>query len=390
MQGTIRQIHLRSRNGDTLTSIISSLTPDEDGWNEKIESVVLESKGSTSVDVSNFFARIRLSRLRLLDLSGGIRISPWDRLASRTTLLTTLSLKIHTSPPSPTFTAPQLFSVLTRNPNLQELTLSGVALPDVTDGPASKVPLHDLKTLSLKGEFRHLFELLHRLILPETLDKIELTGMRCTVEDASQTLVPYMRDYFQRDTRFQDVVDVNLSSFPGSISIAVTVEWNGINAPEPDIPYAAFNLYPPAHLPPNVREQLLIDLLEPIPREDVIIFHANVDLKLPEVVFSMMPHIGTFSLESVELYEGFMLPDPDGPFAGERLLPSLDVFILMDVISINGDWSPLTTYLAHQTSGRRRLELLEIVGGTPDMGPEVVKEIKDMVKEFTRDDGSGM
>ena len=381
IQGNIRQVHLMSRDCGTLTSIISSLTPnDEDGRNGNIESIVLESRGFASVDVSNFFARSRLSRLCFLDLSGGIQISSWDRLAPRTTLLTTLSLTIHTSPPSPTITAPQLFSILVKNPNLQELNLSDVALPDITDQSTFKVPLHNLKILSLTGEFRRIFGLLHRLILPETLDRVDLAGGRCTAEDVSQTLVPYMRDHFRRDSRFHEILDVTLSSFPDSISISATIECDETD-PQ-GLPYAAFNVHSlPDEFTPEVREQLFTDIFAAIPLEHVLIFRADLDLRLPEELFFMMPNIVVFHLFGVELYEGFLLPNPDGPYADMYLLPALEMLCLIDVFPTDEDWSPLTTYLEDQTSDGQTISL-EIAGEIPHMAPEVVKEIKDMVKEF--------
>jgi len=67
-----------------------------------------------SVDVLKFFARSHLSKLRFLKLSGNFQISSWNHPASQTTLLTTLSLHILDSPPSPTPTpaAAQLLSIL--------------------------------------------------------------------------------------------------------------------------------------------------------------------------------------------------------------------------------------------------------------------------------------
>ena len=72
-QDTVRQVRLMSYNSGILASIISSLTPGDDGGqNENIELIVCRNRGSTVVDASNFFARSRLSKLRFLDLSGEI------------------------------------------------------------------------------------------------------------------------------------------------------------------------------------------------------------------------------------------------------------------------------------------------------------------------------
>jgi len=175
MQGSIRQVHLGSGNSGTLTPI-----------------------RFPSVDVSDFFARSRLLKLRLLDLYGDFWISSWGYLTPRTALLTTLSLRIITSLPSPTPTASQLFSILASNPNIRKLRLYDAALPEDAGWSTSKVQLRNLKTLPLVGKFCNVFGLLHHLILPEMLDVINLDVSDSTTEDISQTLGPYIREHFRR------------------------------------------------------------------------------------------------------------------------------------------------------------------------------------------------
>jgi len=102
MQDTIRQVHLVSYDHGTLSSIISSLTPNsEGGQNGNIESIDWQNEGHSLVDASNFFSRSRLSRLCFLELYGSFWISSWGCLASRTTLLTALSLEISKSSTQP-------------------------------------------------------------------------------------------------------------------------------------------------------------------------------------------------------------------------------------------------------------------------------------------------
>jgi len=385
-RGSIRQVHLKSGDGGTLTSVISSLTPGDKGCrNENIKSIVLGSWGFTSVDVSNFFARSHLSGLRFLDLCGIFRISSWDQLASRTTLLTTLSLKINASTPPPALTAPQLFSILTKNPNLQELALSGVPLPNVTDGSASKVPLRNLKMLSLAGEFRQLFGLLHRLVLPETLDRLDLSVSDSTVEDASQTLAPYIRDYFRRDTRFRDKLEVSSSTSPDSISISANVVCVDPSVLEQDPPYVGFKVFLVNQPPPGVLKQLFVELTALVPRERVILFNASPDLKLLEEPFLMMPNIEILAVTSAELAKGFLQPNPDGPHANKKLLPSLEKLCLQDVTLNDDGWSNLTDYLTRQTSDGQTVSL-EMVGEFPDMSPEEEDEIEGLVEEFICDE----
>jgi len=49
---------------------------------------------------------------------------------------------------------------------------------------------------------------------------------------------------------------------------------------------------------------------------------------------------------------------------------------------VDGDWSHLTTYLAHQTSDGQLVSL--DVLNFPDMPEEVEKEVKGLVEKFTR------
>ena len=155
-----------------------------------------------TVDVSNFFARSHLSKLRSLTLHGNFGISSWDFLAPRTTLLTTLSLDISPFPLSPTLTTSQLFSIFTSNPNLRKLQLFNSALPNDTDTSTLKVQLRDLKSLSLRGELHHVFGLYGRLILPEALDEVCL-DISDTLEEDKPTIVQYIRDYLRHDPRFR-------------------------------------------------------------------------------------------------------------------------------------------------------------------------------------------
>jgi len=334
------------------------------------------------VDVSDFFARSRLSGLRSLNLHGRIQISTWDHLASRTTLLTTLSIEITTYPPSPAPTIFQLSSILTSNPNLQRLILSNAALPDTTDGSELKVPLHKLKVLSLAGEIRRLFGLLHQLLLPEMLDRMDVTGFDSTVDDVSQTLIPYMRDYIGRDARFRDTLEVSASSSsPDFVAISVAVAHNETATLELDSPYVSFEIYLDDQPPPDVLEQLFINLFAPIPRGHAVRLSADLGMKLPDELLFTMPNVEMLHIFGAELSKGFLQPNPDGPHPNAKLLPLLETLSLEDVILGDGDWSNLTTYLTHQTSDGQAISL-EMAGEIPYMRPEVENEIQGLVRAF--------
>ena len=381
IQNTIRQVHLMSDSPRVLSPLISSLTPDgRGGQNENIESILLHSGGSRALKVSNFLARSHLSRLRSLDLYGNISIPSWDRLIPWTTLLTVLSLDIATEPPQapPRPTAAQLLSILTSNPSLQELFLTNAVLPNDAETSTSKVWLRHLKTLSLEGESRHLFGLLRQLTLPEMLDELQLIVFHPTVEDVSQALVPYMRDYFRRDPRFQDRLGVS-SSNHSSVSISVGVVRTRAAMPGLELPVVSLTL----STAPNMLEQLLLDLITPIPRERIVSLNAFKPDTQGEL-FSMMPNIETLCISDVELSGGFLQPNADGPRANTKLLPSLRFLSLQDLTLRDNNWVHLTTYLAHQTSGNQAISL-EIGGNLPHLCLEVMEEVEDLVEEFKCD-----
>ena len=380
MRDTIRQVHLASDEDAALSSIILSLTPnDKTARNENMESIVWRKGGSSPVDVSDFFARSRLSKLRFLELSGNLRISSWNRMASQTTLLTTLSLKIFDSRVRPvqTPTTSQLLSILSSNPNLRELRLTDGALPKDPDGFAFQIPLHHLRVLSLSGEFYRLCGLLHQLILPETLDKLHLTGSNPTTEGISQQLGPYMGDYFRRGTGFQDGLEI--SSYYATHFVSVSV-----GAVPAQTPVSASQVTLTMALgdpPQGLLKQLFVDLIALVPREPVVSFIADGRMKLPEELYLTMPNIESLRLFNVELSDRFLQPDPRGPCAHMKFFPSLRSLCLEDIDLDDNDWGHLIAYLTHQTSGGQIISL-ELFADFPCLTPEMVDEVEGLVGNF--------
>lgn len=208
----IRQIHLMSNHGSLLPFLIMCfLTPKGKGVQHRsIESIHLRHSWDDVLNVSNFFARVYLPKLRSLILHGRLEIPPWDCLAPRITLLETLSLGIyksaHTRPP----TMAQLFSILVSNPGLQYLSLSGSAIPeDDGEGSTPRVLLRQLKNLHLEGELFLILKLLDRLEFPDAFDELELVALDSAVGEVFRA-APQLREYFRRACKLQGILHVHL------------------------------------------------------------------------------------------------------------------------------------------------------------------------------------
>ena len=286
---------------------------------------------------------------------------------------------------TPFLTIPQILPILASNPNHQRLSLHRITLPDTTDGPTFQVPLRNLELLFLDGVFGHLFALLRQLILPEMLDNVYLAGFDSTVEDVRQTLGPYMRGCFQRDARLQDRLRISSLSC-GFISISVEVICAKTTAlAKPRVELDVHLIDTPLS---DALEQSFIDLIASVPQEHVVSFDADFNMKLPKELFFTMLNIEMLYLSDVELYEGFLQPDLDGPRANTKLFPSLRSLSLGHVVLNDGDWSHLTTHLAHQTSDNQIISF-RVLGYGPYMPPEVAKEIEDLVEEFRYEGNPG-
>lgn len=94
-----------------------------------------------------------------------------------------------------------------------------------------------------------------------------------------------------------------------------------------------------------------------------------------------VPNVETLYLSNAVLSRGFLQPDPDGPRANTKFLPSLQSLHLEDITQGNGSWEPLVTYLTHQTYGNQIISLQG--SGCSRMCPEVANEIKGLVEEFS-------
>jgi hypothetical protein len=103
-----------------------------------------------------------------------------------------------------------------------------------------------------------------------------------------------------------------------------------------------------------------------------------------EVVVAM-PSLESLCLVNARGSDGFLLPNPDGPNAHAKLLPSLRRLYLQGPSAGMGffwdNWSPLVRYVAHQTSGNHPFSLI-LVGERTHICSEAAKEIEGLVDGF--------
>ena len=381
---TVRQVHLSGCIAGVISSIISVLTPVGEGVQHRsIESIDLRKWGIQVVDVSEFFVRIRLPKLRSLLLSGALILPPWDHLARQTTLLTTLSLTIYEHPQSPPPTASQLFSILVSNPGLQSLTLANSAIPEGDGGgPVPQVTLRHLKNLYLKGQLRCIFDILDRLSFPRPLDSIEVVASDSTVEAASQEFGSYLRLYFQPGSRFQGRLRTETHSSRNQLSIRVETEddFGGLSMSS-----AKFTVCLVQGVPGNdlqVTQHPCHHFVGFTPREHACSFSTNIPLLRLGDILIAVPGIEMLDLFGVALFECFLRSNPDGPHTTTGLPPSLRSLNPGDLALGYGDRRSLVTYLGHQTSDGKPIPLRICGFIIPHVCPEVVKEMKDRAGEF--------
>ena len=116
-------------------------------------------------------------------------------------------------------------------------------------------------------------------------------------------------------------------------------------------------------------------------RERVRFFSTDLPSDQLEELLITIPNIETLELAGMVLSKGFLQPNPGGPCAGMKLLPSLRS-LCFDNLTLGGDgWEPLVAYLGHQTSDGKAISL-RFVGRSPDMSLEVMRQIEDIVGDI--------
>jgi len=380
---TIRRVHLRSYDHDLLASIISPLTsPRGELRTKSLESFIVRSEDNPT-DVSDFFARSRLPKVRYLELVN-CTISSWDHLTSQTTLLTTLKLSSNNASPTPTM--PQLLSMLASNPHLQELKLNARAIPnDDGDGASYQVSLRHLEELRLDGDVGQVFRLLRRLECPQKMGKLSISLSHCMVADISHTIGPYLRDHLRRRGRSQNGLGLSLSHCGFGL---ITFHVGDVGEFHPStsesarmVSFLSITFGLDQALPGDVQERGTLDLIAHIPREEIVYFRAGGTLAAVEDLRVQMPNLKALDLFMVPLYAAFQTPEQDGSHVHEKFPPSLQHLFLERLIVNGYDWVPLIVFLTRRASSGNQLDSL-LIGGPCHMCSRMAEGVRGIVRRF--------
>ena len=374
---TIRQIHLSARDSEILDSIISLLGGYEGVQSSCVQSVIIrDGSQHSSVDVSDLFTYYRFPELRTLELTN-CTISSWDLIMSRTSVLTTLTLDIHYY--SPEVTSFQILSVLRSNHSLRKITLRGNAVPCDGGDKSSRVPLGHLRRLALSGDPEDVFPLLHQLDYPTNMDSLALKLTNTTTDDISKIIGPYLREHLGRRGRSRSGLGLDLS-FEDTISFHVG-DVDGMDFSAPGRPRMDSLVATSIHLdqvPPwDSLEEVLLDLIAHVHREEIVYFRARSRPISTEAISAQFPNLRAMYLDRTPLDVAF----PKSTLDQDRMFLHLQHLTLDWVDECGDNWSPLTTFLDHLASSGNKLDTLEI-GGSFDMHPRVEERVRSAVREF--------
>ena len=125
-----------------------------------------------------------------------------------------------------------------------------------------------------------------------------------------------------------------------------------------------------------IRERAVLDLVACIPREEVVYFKAQSNPVITEDVWTQFPNVRALSYDCVPLSAAF--PNLNLAVEGKRS-PPLE-HVLLEHMN-DEDLSPLLTFLASRVPSGNRLDTL-VIGNSTDIPPEVVEDIRGMVREL--------
>ena len=373
---SIWRVHLRANDWTLLSSILFPLTANREVRYNCVESFILRNGDDTPVNVSRFFAYNRFRKLQHLELTN-CTISSWNYLTLQTTALTTLVL--HLSWHSPIPTTPQLFSILASNPALRKVALTGCSVPnDGDEDPSPQLPLHRLEELKLAGRSHDISRLLLRLGHPELMHDLDLALDHCAVEDISNVIGPYLRDYLRHRGWSQNKLGLHISSKNRIIRLHIG-DIGGLPpftpVSERMVPFVTITINPVQTPLGDTRERILLGLFAHTPQEEIVYLRTYGKPTAMENIYPRLPKLKVLYAQEAPL--AAVLPSE----GGDNWVPFLRHVFLERVIAHGNDWTPLMTFLSRRASPGKWLDSLEIVNPS-HMYPEEAEDIGNAVRDF--------
>ena len=374
---TIRRIHLATNDSDILDSILSPLAGCDGIRSTSVKSIIVQCGTLTETPrVSDLLAHYHFPKLQRLDLDE-CTISSWDLIMSKTSVLTSLTL--NTQHPSPQITSFQLLSILRSNPSLQQITLYSHAIPGDGSSMSSRVPLAHLRELALAGPLQDVFTLLHQLNYPRDMENLYLHLSDGTGEDVSETIGPYVRDYFQRRGRSKSGLGLYLFSSRGTIQLSIGDEDNP-NFFATELAWVdTLVTITIAKFSQGDTEEFPLSLLTYVPQEEITYCRARGTSISTEVMSAKLPYLREIYFEETPLHVAFPKSNP-GRAAIFPHLQHIHINLGREVVP-RGHWRTLTTFLKHLASSGNKLDILEIENPC-DVDRAVESGIRKVVGEF--------
>ena len=315
--------------------------------------------GSSFVDISAFFSRYHLPKLRSIHLYGR-RISPWGLLKSQTTTLTALRL-----------TTDELF----HGPG--SYVIDGGA-------PTIRVQLRRLERFYLTGDCHRVFTLLNLWEIPDKMDSQEVVLRRCSPVHLSQTFGSCLGERVQRRGKIPGGGIALLAEYSHSTFCLHTGDILIGGDPAKVVWFAEMSATTKTRLEDEEADRLYFDLIAHIQRDQVTILQTNLPILRWEDLCVEMRNLTYLHLVDTDLSTWFAELGAPGSRTFKELLPGLE-HIEVTRPALSGDWSPLTNFLPHRAAIGNRISSLRI-WDHPHMGEDVAESIERTVDVFEGSD----
>ena len=375
-RGAIRRICLRSPSAELLSSVISAIATKGEGTrSNSVESFkVVNHGGSFLVDISAFFSRYHLPKLRSLHLYR-CQISSWGLLKSQTSALTRLVLTTNQLPPDPTLS--HLLSILSSSPLLRDLALyhSPVFHAIGDDAPTIRVQLRHLEQLRLTGDFLRVSTLLNLLEIPDKMDNQTMVLYGCSPLHLSQTIGPYLGD---RVRRRGAVPGGGIGLFAEHRRGSFCLRARDTSAGEADW-FTEVTAVMVAQPEDREADRLGCDLIAHIPLEQVASLQTHLPILHWEELCVGMRNLTHLHLVDINLPRWFI-----ESHAQKELLRRLNHIVITRPTLRLGrcDWTPLTDFLFNRAAIGNRISSLKLTGDHRFVDNEVVGSIERVVDVF--------